>query len=114
MPKYMFLMQQPSLAHRDVSPEEMQRIIQKYTDWRRRLEAQNRYIEGRKLHSSARTLRRVDGELQVVDGPYIEGKELLAGYFLIEADNYDHAVELARDTPHFEYGTLEIREVEFE
>ena len=46
-------------------------------------------------------------------GPYSESKELLGGYYMIEADTYDKAVELARDCPQLEYGgTIEVRQVD--
>ena len=58
-------------------------------------------------------VRRKRGELHVTDGPYSETKELLGGYFIIEADSYEQAIERSRDCPHLEYdGTIEIREVE--
>jgi len=47
-----------------------------------------------------------------MDGPYTETKEIVGGYFLIEADSYDHAIELSRDCPHFDFGSIEIRELQ--
>jgi hypothetical protein len=48
----------------------------------------------------------------VTDGPYVETREVLGGFFHLVAESFDQAVELARDCPHLEYGTIEIREVE--
>lgn len=48
----------------------------------------------------------------MTDGPYSEAKEVLGGYFVIEADSYEQAVERLQDCPHLDYGTIVIREVE--
>jgi hypothetical protein len=54
-----------------------------------------------------------DGRMRVVDGPYSEAKEVLGGYFLVEAADYDAAVELSRDCPHLRYGRrIELRQVD--
>jgi hypothetical protein len=56
---------------------------------------------------------RGKSQVRVTDGPYSETKEVLGGYFLIEAPNYNAAVDRARDCPSFEYGgTIEVREVD--
>ena len=47
-----------------------------------------------------------------MDGPYTETKEILGGYFAVEAGSYDEAIELTRDCPHFDFGSIEIREIE--
>jgi hypothetical protein len=48
-----------------------------------------------------------------MDGPYSETKEVLGGYFVVTAENYDAAVDLTRDCPHLDYcGTIEVREVD--
>jgi hypothetical protein len=49
----------------------------------------------------------------VTDGPYAETKEIIGGYWIISAENYDEAVELTRDCPSLEFGArMEVREVE--
>ena len=49
----------------------------------------------------------------VTDGPYSETKEVLGGYYLIEAANYDEAVRRCKDHPHLEHGgTIEVRQIE--
>jgi hypothetical protein len=51
------------------------------------------------------------GKTRVTDGPYSEAKEVLGGYYTIEAENYDEAVARAREHPHIEYGgTIVIRQ----
>ena len=50
--------------------------------------------------------------MKVTDGPYAEAREVIGGLFVIEAANYDEVVELSKDCPHLEFGSIEIREVE--
>lgn len=52
------------------------------------------------------------GKTLVTDGPYSETKEVLGGYYLIEAANYEEAVRRAQDHPHLEHGTIEVRQIE--
>ncbi len=98
----------------DVSPEDMQRIIEKYVAWGNRLEAAGKLKQSQKLRDGeGRVMRGTGGKISITDGPFSETKEVVGGYWLIEAAGYDEAVELARDCPHMEYGaSLEIRQVE--
>jgi hypothetical protein len=59
-----------------------------------------------------RVMRVQGGRTRTTDGPYSETKEVLGGYYTIEADDYDGAVQRALDHPHLEYGgTIEVRHV---
>lgn len=113
MPNYLLFLYEGADAFSETSPDEMQAIIQKYRDWRLRLQKSGAVVGGEKLQDgTGRVMRRTGGDTSVVDGPYTESKEIIAGFFEIQAENYDQAVEIARDCPHLEYGTIEIREVE--
>jgi hypothetical protein len=51
--------------------------------------------------------------MRVTDGPYSETKEVLGGYYIVSADSYERAIDLARDCPHFDYGgAIEVRELD--
>jgi hypothetical protein len=97
-----------------LSPEEMQRIIEKYRAWSARLSEAGKLVASDKLtDGEGRVLRRKGGEVRVLDGPYSETKEVIGGYFLLHADDFDEAVRLAEDCPHLEFGgTLEVRAVD--
>jgi hypothetical protein len=57
-------------------------------------------------------MRSEHGKTRVTDGPYSETKEVLGGYYTIEAANYDEAVQRTLDHPHLEHGgTIEVRHV---
>lgn len=59
--------------------------------------------------ANARVVRVRDGETLVTDGPYIETKEVLGGYFLVDCRDLDQAIELAERVPLADRGSVEIR-----
>ena len=52
-----------------------------------------------------------DGQVVTSDGPYAESKELLAGFFLLDCESLDRAVEIAARPPEAELGLIEVRPV---
>jgi len=111
MPKYVLLMHQRVGAHDELSPDEMQEIVAKHREWAHRLKESGAYVASDLLAKDGRILRRPEKGLQVSDGPYVESKEIIVGYYLVEASDYEHAVELAGECPAIGLGTLEIREI---
>ena len=61
--------------------------------------------------STARSVRVRGGRAIVTDGPFTETKEMLAGFYLIEADNEEEAVKMAARIPPAREGTIEVRPV---
>ena len=59
--------------------------------------------------ATAATLRVRQGQTTVTDGPFAETKEMVAGFYLIEARDLDEAVELAARIPSATFGTIEVR-----
>jgi hypothetical protein len=108
MPKFMLLLYDNPTDWTKVSPEEMQQAIEKYVAWSKKPFT----VDSLRLGAdSGKVLQSQAGSVRVTDGPYSETKEVLGGYYTIEAANYDEAVQLARQHPHLEYGgTLVIRQ----
>ena len=113
MSKYMLLLHDDPSGFTAMSPEEMQKVIEKYIAWDTGLRASGVILDGHKLVDDAgRVMRRQDGKLRTTDGPHSESKEVLGGY-LVEADSYEPAIEHASTCPHLEYGgTIEVREIQ--
>lgn len=89
----------------DASPSEMQSIVQEYMEWRDSLDQGGKLLSSNKLtDDGGKNLTRDAGTIRVTDGPYTEAKEVVGGYFLIEAADYDEAVSVARTCPHMTYG----------
>ena len=86
MPQYvLFLRGEPTALDR-LSPEEMQQIIQKYTDWRK--SAQSKIGAGYRLKGrEGHVVRTQSSKAVVTDGPYTEAREVMGGVILIEADD---------------------------
>ena len=57
----------------------------------------------------AKVVRRRGGELLVTDGPFVETKEFIAGYDLLECADLDEAIEVASKHPMARFGQLELR-----
>jgi hypothetical protein len=103
------------LLHEDLggwqtlSPDEMQKAIEKYIAWTKK----PFFVDGKRLaEEPGRVMRTVNGGVRATDGPYSETKEVLGGFYIIEAASYDEAVERTGDHPHLEYGgTIEVRQV---
>jgi hypothetical protein len=114
MAQYLLLLYDDPEYWTRLSPEEKQPAMAKYGAFRQRLQEKNLWVTGRKLADEpGRVLRKKNSNIIATDGPYSETKEWLAGFFLIEAPDYNAAVEVSRDCPHLEYGgTIEVREVD--
>jgi hypothetical protein len=61
--------------------------------------------------SSATTVRVRNGALTVTDGPFAETKEMLAGFYLVDAKDLNEAIRIAADIPPAKRGTIEVRPV---
>lgn len=75
------------------------------------LNSKGQYIHASPLQPEATgTIVQVrDGKPMVTDGPFMETKEQLAGYFLVEAENQETAIEIAQRVPGARIGTVEVR-----
>lgn len=92
----------------EFSPEEMQKEIEIHMKWIESLG--DRFDSGEPLEHQARSIRGSDK--MVTDGPYIESKELVSGYYIIKAENMEEAVELSKGCPVLRLnGSVEVREI---
>ena len=108
MPQYMLLLYENPAGWQKISPEEMQKAVEKYVAWTRKPFNKDSKRLGADL---GRVIRSGPNGVRATDGPYSETKEVLGGFYLIEAANYDEAVKLAMTHPHAQYGTIEVRQV---
>jgi hypothetical protein len=97
-----------------MSPEQIQKIIEKYSEWGGKLGAAGKMVNGHKLtEEGGKRLSRTGGKVSVVDGPYAEAKEVVGGVYLIRARDYAEAAEIASTCPHLEFGRIELRQIDF-
>ena len=104
MPKFLFIFRESTDPQSRPSPEEMQASGRAWYAWMQKFSAAI-LPGGDGLKPSGRLLKAGI----VTDGPYVEAKEIVASFALIQADNYDAAVAIARECPPGH--TIEIREL---
>ena len=79
----------------------------RFTEWFEQLNNSGKFKGGGPLGHYGKILA---GRSSVTDGPFVESKEAIAGFFLIRADSLEQAVEVARGCPGLEFGqTVEVR-----
>src|SRR5262249_3052790 len=95
MSKFMYLFRGNHATYQSMSPEQMQQNLKNWMDWKDNLE-KNGHINllGERLDGTGKVVR---GKTKsVIDGPYVEVKDFVQGYMLVEAKDMDQAVELAK------------------
>src|SRR5207247_5684113 len=100
-------------AWEDTTEEERRAVYQRYSDYGTWLAGQGWIRGGDQLASSASaTCVRIEaGRTVSTDGPFAETKEQLGGFYLIECDNLDQALEAAAKLPAANGGSVEVRPV---
>lgn len=89
----------------ELSPEEMQHLLQDYKQWVADLGEQ--YLAGQRLENTGSL--HSDQDSIITDGPFLESKEIIAGYFLIRAKNQQDADTIAQSSPHLGLYQIEVR-----
>jgi hypothetical protein len=97
--------------HLDLSPEEIQQVVNKMKSWFERLTAEGKAKAGKPLFHEGKIVSQKNGQ-SVTDGPFAETKEAIGGFFLLEVSGLDEATKIAKEFPCLEYGaTVEVRPV---
>lgn len=93
------------------SPEEMQASMTQWMAWIDKLAQDGRYVSGEPLMAGGKLIK--GNAKGVTDGPYAEGKEVVGGYFIVNAENYDDAIALCAGYPDFDKGgSIQVRQVQ--
>ena len=111
--KFLFTIFHDEQTLDDMPEPEMQALVDAALDYDEEIRRSGHYIVSNALQRArtARTLRVRGGKVSVTDGPFAETKEQLGGYYLIECDNLDQAIEAAARIPAAQGGTIEVRPV---
>jgi hypothetical protein len=101
MAQYILLLHQQPGTYASVPRDQMMEIIRRYSAWSDGLRQKGKMVGGEKLTASGgRHIRVKDGKPVASDGPYAEAKDVIGGYFVIEAKDDTEAEAIARDCPH--------------
>ena len=110
MTKYMYLFRGGETARTELSPEQMQEHMEIWKNWMGGLASNGTLVDGLPLSGEGKQLSG-RGEV-ITDGPYAEGKEVVGGYLIVNAETIDQATDIAKGCPIFEHdGHVEVREI---
>ena len=114
--KFLCLAYEEERALNALAESEWHALRKETLDYVDGLQKSGRLILAQPLQSAttAATLRVRSGKLSVIDGPFAETKEQIGGFFLIEAGDFDEAVQVAAQWPSARIGSIEVRPVEEE
>ncbi|MCI0685116.1 MAG: YciI family protein [Gemmataceae bacterium] len=113
MAKFMLILHTTPGGLRKLSPEEMERALEKVTAWTEQMRAGGRIVSSEKLmDEGGKIVELWRDRLSIVDGPYAETKEVIGGYFVLRAASYDEALQLTRACPFLEFGRIAIRQTD--
>ena len=109
--KYMLMLYANERGGAELTAEMMAAAMAQMAAYQQTLEKAGAFVGTAALMptATARTITKYDGELKVEDGPYAESREQFGGYFMIEATDMEHAIELAAQCPAATWGPIEIR-----
>jgi hypothetical protein len=96
-----------------MTPEQQQQGVAAYAAYTQALSAAGVLKGSNRLRpsSTATTLRTTNNKTQVLDGPFIDSKEQLGGYYLIEVPDLDAALSWAGKCPGVGHGVVEVRAI---
>ncbi|MEJ0059189.1 MAG: YciI family protein [Terricaulis sp.] len=111
--QYMILIYGDEKAWAHLTPEQAAEVMSAYYAYTKALKASGKLVAGDELHpvATAKSLTVRDGKRNVVDGPYVETKESLGGYYLVDVENEAEALDWAAKCPGAMYGGVEVRPI---
>jgi hypothetical protein len=111
--QYMLAIYGDEQAAESTPREQMTEIVNAYMAYTRALQDAKVLVASNRLRptSAATSVRTIDGQTKVLDGPFAETKEQLGGYYLIDVPDLDAALSWAKRCPAARYGTVEVRPI---
>jgi hypothetical protein len=109
--KFMLMIMTDETTEKALPADEIDRIVTQHNAVGRELRAAGKWVWSNRLRFSdeATTIRVRDGKHMVFDGPFVESKEQIGGFYLIEADSKAEAMEWAKRLPLRDVGAIEVR-----
>jgi hypothetical protein len=111
--RYLLMICNDETALMAQSPEESAAMLAEYGPFGEEMTRRGLLRGGHRLRptTDATTVRVRNGDVITADGPFAETKEQIGGYYMVECDDLDQAIEVASKIPHARNGTIEIRPV---
>jgi hypothetical protein len=108
MEEFMFLVR--GYDYSEVSPEVMGKRMNAYRPWMEKMTQAGRYKGGQPLEPGSGRLVK-DKKTVLTDGPFLESKELVGGYVIVLAKDFEEAVSFAKECPLLDHCELEVRKL---
>ncbi|HJS42404.1 MAG TPA: YciI family protein [Gemmatimonadales bacterium] len=111
--RYLCLIYEDERWWEKASESDLQQGMADYNGFTESIKKAGNYIGGEALQptKTATSVRVRNGKISTTDGPYVETKEQLGGYYLIKAKDLNEAVQVASRIPGAKNGTVEVRPV---
>lgn len=111
--KYLCLIYSDETWWEKASEAEMKQGMADYSAFTNSIKQSGNYVGGEALQptNTATSVRVRNGKLSTTDGPYVETKEQLGGFYLIKAKDLNDAVQVASRIPGARRGTIEVRPI---
>jgi hypothetical protein len=109
--QYMLTLYVDEMRFEGMTPQQQQEGYGAYMAYIEALKQAGAHVASGRLRpvATASTVRVKDGKAQILDGPFLESKEQLGGYFLIDVADQDAAIAWAARCPAAGHGTVEVR-----
>lgn len=109
MKKFLLLIREDLAAMNHMTPEQMEADIAEYVKWKDGLEKESRHVMSDPLEASGAMVYKNKVE---TDGPFIESKEAISGFFVFLATDMEDAISIAKTCPIFRAnGLVELRPI---
>jgi hypothetical protein len=111
--QYMLLIYDDQAIWDSMPEEERNSVMQEYFSYTEDLKKAGKYVAADALQptETAKTIQVREGSTMTTDGPFAETKEQLGGYYLVDVDSEEEALEWAAKIPSARYGKIEVRPV---
>ncbi len=111
--RYLMLIYTSEVEDMKASPAEQEAVMGEYWAFTNEIREKGLNLGGEALQptNTATTVRVREGKILTTDGPFAETKEQLGGYYLLNCENLDQAIEYAAKIPGARFGSIEIRPI---
>lgn len=110
MKEYLLIFRSSRAAYAQPNPDELAKSMEAWNKWIGGIAEQGKFTSGQPLTADGKVMKSNTG---ITDAPFAEGKEVVNGYLLIKAADYNEACKLSEGCPIFQddNGSVEIREI---
>ena len=111
--RYLCLIYENEKAWESIPPAEAEAVMGEYFAFTEGIRSKGQLVAGEALQPTptATTVRVRNGKISTTDGPFVETKEQLGGFYLIDAADLNEAIQIASRIPSARHGSIEVRPV---